>query len=266
MQFSENNFHQWIESIVQTFDTLKMKIILCLLLTSITFAGISQEEQSPQGNGINTVVSISLNSNGLAPIPAFSLGKPAIISSVNIAKGRFSYDPVLAYSLEMKPWFIDNWLHYKIVRKPKFELKAGANFSTFCSGLNVDGEEILKAERYFAFSISPTYKFSPVSSLTFDLWSDNGQEKGSISGYYLSLAFDRSEISIGDNLLFSANLMLFQLLYDGSNDGLFFSPSFSLSMRNTPAALFFQATQSIQSNIPDLQSFRWNIGIRYNIL
>ena len=242
-----------------------MRIKLCLLLAFISVAGFSQENPVLTPKALDTDLSLSLNSNGIASIPAFSLGKPAVIASVNISMGRFSYDPVLAYSLEMKPWFIDNWLHYKIIVQPKFELKAGVNFSTFCSGFMLNGDEIMRAVRYFAFSITPTYRFSPVSSLTFDYWSDNGQEKGSISGHYICLSYDRTKIELGEHMLISANIMLFQLFYEGDNDGLFVSPKISLSVKDFPSALYFQATQALTSDISPWPGFRWNAGISFSL-
>ena len=106
-------------------------IALFVLIACMPLSGLSQEGEGK--HQLKSNLSVSINSNGFAPIPAFSLGKPAFIASANIAKGRFSYDPVLAYSLEMKPWFIDNWLHYTVIQKPKFEFKVGTNFSTFFS-------------------------------------------------------------------------------------------------------------------------------------
>lgn len=242
-----------------------MRISIWIIPVFISTATYSQEKQEVHKNPIEARVTFSINSNGLAPVPAFGLGKPALVSSVNLVIGRFSYDPALAYSIIMKPWYIDNWFHYKIIDKPKFELKAGVNFSTFCSGYQINGEEILKAERYFAFSMEGVYKFTPVSTLTLDYWSDNGQERGSLRGHFMYLAYDRSELGIGEKGLFSLNLMLFYINYTGKNDGLFFSPKMSLSLRNFPASLFFQATQSIQSNISPWPGFKWNVGISYNL-
>jgi hypothetical protein len=165
----------------------------------------------------------------------------------------------------MKPWYIDNWLQYKIVRKPKFELRAGVNFSTFCSGFAVNEEDILKAERYFAYAITGTYRLSPVSSLSLDYWSDNGQETGSLSGHFTALAYDRSEISLGKKIYSSFNVMLFYINYNGENDGLFVSPRIAFSARKIPSSIFFQATQAIQSNISPWPGFRWNVGISYNL-
>lgn len=242
-----------------------MKIQICILLFSITAIGFTQGYQDNAREGLKPSLSFSLNSNGIASIPAFSLDKPAIVASVSLSKGRFSYDPVLAYSLEMKPWYIDNWLHYKIVRRPEFELRAGVNFSTFCSGFTVNGEDFLKAERYFAFALTGTYISSPVSLLSFDYWSDNGQEKGSLSGHFAAVTYERSDISFGKKIYSSLNAMLFYINYNGKNDGLFVSPTFSFSLRDNPTSVFFQATQVISTNISPWPGFRWNVGIKYNL-
>ncbi len=240
-----------------------MRISLLLILICIPFPGFSQNTEFKPKNELETSLTLSFHSNGIAPIPAFSLDKPAVAATASVKKGRFSWDPALFYSLEMKPWFIDNWFHYRIVARPKFELMAGANFSTFCSGFEINGEEVLKAERYFAFSLTGTYFFSPLSSLALEYWSDNGQEPGSLSGHFTALTYNRSDIRLGTSVLFSCNVMLFYINYNGNNDGLFISPTLSLSVRNIPAALFFQATQGIQSNIDPWPGFKWNVGVSY---
>jgi len=242
-----------------------MRILVCLVLVSLPALCFSQEKQDSVKNKLEPYLSFSLNSNGIAPIPSFSLDKPAIIASVGLTKGRFSYDPGLAYGLDGKVWYIDSWLHYKIIARPKFELKLGVNFSTFCSGYEISGIKIQMAERYFTFSITPTYKLSPVSSLSMDYWSDNGQEKTSIKGHFFDLVYDRSEIALGKKAMLGINLMLFYINYDGNNDGLFVSPRITLSMRNFPAALFFQASQAIQSDISPWPGFRGNVGISYTL-
>src|SRR5512133_2069654 len=110
-----------------------MRIPFCFLFVFIFTVTYSQEETSASKRKLNAGATISLNSNGIASIPAFSLGKPAVIASISLVKNRFSYTPTLAYGLDLRPWFIDNWLNYKIIRKPAFELTAGFNISTFGS-------------------------------------------------------------------------------------------------------------------------------------
>ena len=111
----------------------------------------SQDKADSSRTKLKAYATVSLNSNGIASIPAFSLGEPAVIAGINLIKNRFSYDPVLAYGFNMKPWFIDNWLHYKIIRKPLWELRTGFNISSFFSEYQLDdGKTILEGQRYFA--------------------------------------------------------------------------------------------------------------------
>lgn len=242
-----------------------MRISPLLILICIPAFVFSQETESKPKKELETSVTFSFHSNGIAPIPAFSLDRPALAATASVSRGRFSWDPAMYYSLEMKPWFIDNWFHYRIVARPKFELMAGANFSTFCSGFEINEEEILKAERYFAFSLTGTYFFSPLSSLALEYWSDNGQETGSLSGHFTAMTYRRSDIRLGKSALLACNVMLFYINYNGNNDGLFISPTVSLSVRNIPAAVFLQATQAIESNIEPWPGFKWNIGVSYNL-
>lgn len=152
-----------------------MRTILSLVFIFL-FGIVSSQKESE--SKLKTAANVSINSNGIASIPAFSLGKPAVMASVSLAKNRFSYDPILAYSLEMKPWFIDNWLHYKIVNKNKFELRTGFNFSTFFSSFRFEDETLLKGERYFAYELAATWKFTSNSTVSLMYWRDMGQEPG----------------------------------------------------------------------------------------
>jgi hypothetical protein len=240
-----------------------MRITFCLLFIFVFTVSWSGEPADSTKTKLKAGASVSLNSNGMASIPAFSLGKPAIIAAISLAKNRFSYTPTLAYGFDLRPWFIDNWLNYKIIRKPLFELTAGFNISTFGSKYNLPEGTILVAQRYFAYAITGVYKFSEKNSLTVAYWNDNGQEKGTISGHFFNLVGERNDMSIGKNGLLSAALQVFYINYDGNNDGLFVAPKISSSVRNIPFSIFLQATQAINSNISPFPGFGWNIGISY---
>lgn len=256
----------FIEQQSQHPETTKnMKISFCLLFFSIFTVSYSSEPADSSKTKLKAGATVSLNSNGIASIPAFSLDKPAIIASVTLAKNRFSYDPTLAYGLDLRPWFIDNWLHYKIIAKPSFELTAGFNISTFGTKYNLPDGSIWEAQRYFAYAMTGVYGFSPNSSLTIAYWNDRGQEKGTLKGHFFSLIGERSDISIGKNVLFTAALQIFYINYDGNNDGLFVSPRVSASLRNAPFSIFFQATQALSSNITPFPGFRWNVGLAHTL-
>ena len=212
-----------------------------------------------------TSAAVSINSNGIASIPAFSLDKPAVIASLSLTKNRFSYDPTLAYGLDFRPWFIDNWLHFKIVRRPVFELTAGFNISTFGSRYNfTDEDHVWSTQRYFALSMTGVYTVAPNSTVTLAYWSDNGQD-GGIKGHFINLVGQKSEINLGKKVLLSASLQVFYINYEGNNDGFFVTPSVSSTLRDCPFSLFLMATQAINSNISPFPGFRWNIGLSYTM-
>jgi len=242
-----------------------MRGALTLLFVFSITAGFSQEKADSTHNRLKAEASVSINSNGIASIPAFSLGDPAIIATVSLAMNRFSYDPVLAYGVDMRPWFIDNWLHYRIIRNEDLELRTGINFSTFFTKNTFQDRTILQADRYFAFEIAALYRVTEKMSLTLMYWSDRGQEEGTISGHFFNLAGDINNIRAGESIILSAGAQLFYINYDGNNDGLFISPRVSASAVNLPFNLFLQATQVISSNIDPDPGFKWNIGLAYNL-
>lgn len=210
----------------------------------------------------------SLNSNGISSVPAFSLGKPALMATVAVGRGWFSYDPTLGYSLDGNPWFIDNWLHVKLISRPKFELRTGMNISTYCSKYKVQeiqGGELYGVERYFTYELATTFRFTRHTSLLTQYWNDRGQEDWSIKGHFLSATIERTEIPLGKHILCSAALQLFYINYFGKNDGLFVAPRVALSARNFPVSIFSQVVQAITSNIKPFPGFNINVGIGYTL-
>jgi hypothetical protein len=207
---------------------------------------------------------ISLNSNGIAPVPAFSLGDPALIAGFSLNAKRFSYDPQLGYTLSLKPWIIDNWLRYRFIMKPKFEMRAGFDASMFFSEFASPDDTVWRGQRYFAFELAGTYKFSDKFTLALMYWSDNGIDKGTIKGHFINLVGDWPDLVPSPWLLLAANLQVFYIDYTGQNDGLFLAPRVSAAHRNFPIAIFFQATQQVFTNISPPPGFRWNAGMAYS--
>lgn len=236
-----------------------------ILLFVFTVSWSQESTDSTKSKKLEAAARISLNYNGIAYIPAFSLDKPALIGAFTLAKGRFSYDPQLSYGLDFKPWIIDNWFHYKIVDRPSFEFKAGAVFSAFFSEIETEDESILQAQKYLAVEFVSTYRFSPTSSLAFTYLLDRGQDPGTLSGHFFNLQAERSDFNLGKKGLLSTSLQLFYIDYTGDEDGLFAAANISASIRNIPFSIFFQAIQALASNITPFPEFKWNVGLAYSI-
>jgi hypothetical protein len=240
-----------------------MRNIFSILLLFIFTIGHSSEKKDSTRSNMHFSGNVSFNTNGMAQIPSFSLGKPAVIAAFTIQKKRFSYDPQIAYGLNFRPWTIDNWVHYRPIYRPKFELRAGGNFAMFFSEFNTGETTILQAQQYLTFEIATVFKFSPKSSLSLMYWSDNGQDPGTISGSYYNIMYERTDIEIGERILLSGNIQFYYIDYTGNNDGLFISPKISSSVRNIPLSIFFMGTQALTSNIEPYPGFKWNAGVAY---
>ena len=241
-----------------------MRALLFFIFFLYTIIAISKEKSDSTLNPVKFSGTISLNSNGIAPIPSFALGKPAISANLSIKKGRFSYDPQLSYGLDLKPWIIDNWFHYLLVVKPKFELRTGVNVSMFFSEYQTPNEVIWQGQRYFAFELAGFYKLTSTSSIGLMAWYDKGIDEGTISGYFINLVADKSDIPIGQRVFLAINLQLFYINYTDNNDGLFIAPKITLLSRDVPVSVFFQGIQPLTSNITPDPVFQWNLGIGYS--
>ncbi len=242
-----------------------MKLTFCLLFNLITILSFSQEKTTISKSKLQANASVSVNTNGMAPVPAFSLDKPAIMASISLAKNRFSYEPTLAYGLDLRPWFIDNWIHYKLIARHAFELRTGFNPSSYFSQYTHSEEFVWYCQRFFTFELAGMYRLSQVSSLSLLYWNDRGQETESIKGHYLGLFWDKSEINIVKKIQMNLNVHLYYINYTGKNDGLFISPKISASIRDLPFSFFFQANQAMQSNITPFPKFKCNAGVAYSL-
>ncbi len=246
-------------------NSMRKAPALLFLLFIYTVSWSQDNVKSTRSKNLKAEASVSLNSNGIAYIPAFSLDKPALIGAFSLVKGRFSYDPQLCYGLDLKPWIIDNWFHYKFMDRPLFEFKAGAVISSFFSEYETNSETILQAQKYLALEFISTYKFNPNTSLAFTYLLDRGQDPGTVQGHFFNLQAHRSDIGIGKKGLLSASVQLFYIDYTGNSDGLFTAADLSVSLRNIPISVFTQLIQAISSNISPFPQLKWNVGLAYTL-
>lgn len=241
------------------------KIVLLLILAAINRFSFSQDASSNDDSKLKAACTFSFNTNGISSIPSFSLGAPAVIANPSFNYGRFNYEPVLAYDLDIQPWFIDNWFRYRIIDRPKFEFRTGLNFSMFFTDLRLPDSTVLQGQRYWAAEFTSVYKPTESSFISAAYWNDRGQDRGTIKGHFLSLMAEKSAIPVGKSVLLAANLHFFYINYDGNNDGLFLSPKLTCSLKRAPASLFFHGIQALSSNISPYPGFSWNLGLAYTI-
>lgn len=238
-----------------------MRSIFSLIFFLVASLAFSNENAEKTKHPIKVSGTLSLNSNGVAPIPSFSYGKPVFSANLSISKNRFSYDPYLAYGFDLRPWIIDNWFHYKLVDRTKFEMRTGFNMSMFFSEFEEADEFTWQGQRYLTFELAETYNFSETGSLSLLTWYDNGVEPGTISGIYISLMADKTDIKLGRSFLMALNVQAFYIDYTDNNDGFFISPFITVSSVNAPVYAFFQGISPITNNMSPSAEFQWNVGL-----
>lgn len=206
---------------------------------------------------------ITVTNNGISPIPAFALGEPALMVRLSAYKKQFSYDPNMAWSLNGRPWYINNWLHYKFIDKPKFEFRSGINANLYFSPCTTAEVNITKVQRLGMFELAVTYEPSSKGSVGLLFWYSKGFDRGTLSGHLIDLFAIRS-FTIGDKLLFNIMSQFFYMDNTGKMDGLLISGKFILSYTKTHISLFTQETQALLSNMEPFPGFTWNVGVSWS--
>ena len=240
-----------------------MKKILFLIILFSATSVYSREIADSTKYPFTVAGEISFNSNGMAPVPAFSLGKPAISAGMGVSKGHFSYDPQFAYGLNFKPWVMDNWFHYRMVDKQRFMIRTGADVSLFFTEEKLPDQVMIHAQRYLALEIMGALKFPGNGEAGLMYWRDLGLDHESLKGHFINLYADRPDIGLGRIFETDLYLQLFYIDYTDANDGLFFAGKLSPSIKDCPFHLFFQWVEALWSNIDPYPGFRWNAGASY---
>jgi hypothetical protein len=228
-----------------------------------------QEKENTTGHTPFTFTgSIQVTSNGISTIPAYSLGKPATMVILNINKKRFTLNPMLALSLDGKPWYMAYWLRYNAIQKEKFTLKTsvawGWAFRDADLVKDLDTMTIKRAFRSAFTEIRPSYSFSPSASISLSYLYVHGLEedfKSNIHCLTLSGLFVFEPVR---NINFTVSPQIFMVEFIGQGNGTFASATMSLSHKKIPLSLGTLVTQPIQSTLKPKSGFVWNVNLTYS--
>lgn len=206
-----------------------------------------------------------LTNNGISPVPAFSLGKPALMNTFFISKGRFTYSPEFNFALNAKPWVVNQWLRYRVNHK-SMTYQTGLNLSLFFSNKKemyqnkeIDTQQL---SRYLALEGLISKAFNKNTSLTFATWLSKGLDPISIkNGIFISLMANFEHIKLLKKLDLGLRPNVFYLKNKAPFSGLFVSAMATLTPNKSPLSLFGQYVQPIESE-PKMKSNK-NFGLLY---
>lgn len=219
---------------------------------------------------LNFSGTVSATNNGFSLVPTFSLGKPALMTNLNLrGKGRLSFEPMFWYSmLDFKPWsFIFVW-RYKVVRREKFSFSVGThlpavNFRTASVVQNNVPQDMIEARRFFPVAeLMPGYRFNQYFSMNAYILYGKGLDKSaSAANTFVSLRPDVDNVRLTEKFFLRFNPQLYYLKIN-KNDGFYTAASLTLAHRKWPFSISTMVNKALKTNI-NTSDFDWNVGLTY---
>lgn len=212
---------------------------------------------------------ITATSNGISPIPAFSLDKPAILAFLSLTRKRFSYDPQLTFSAKGVPWFFNNCFRYKLVDRRRFSFRGGViwglGFTYPTVQLNGASKTIAKAERFAWLETTPRYALSDRVAISATTYSGHGFNDGDVDFInFISLVANFTKVSLSPKVYFNCFPQVFYLNVDNESEGVFFSGVFGLGLFNFPVSVSTQMNETFTTNLSPDPGFKWNVSLHYD--
>jgi hypothetical protein len=250
---SQANFN-WNYFMNQRFT---FSLLLLLALVQISFGQDSTKTQWEfHGN-------IQLNNNGISPVPAFSLGKPALMTTFAIKKGRFSFSPEYNMSWDARPWVINEWFRYLIPNKKSY-YQIGANFSQFFIDKKGEKNQITsKMNRYVVGEAMFGTSFNEHVGVRLTYWISGSLDfDGVKQGHFIMASLPISKLGASEGLNINLSPNLFYINNTIPFKGVFTSLIGNVGYKKIPVRLFGQAIQPIHSD--GSAYFNWNFGLNYS--
>jgi hypothetical protein len=212
---------------------------------------------------------ITATNNGISLIPSFTLGRPAMLFDLSMGKGRWSFDPMLRFGMDGKPWAFIFWGRYKLINNSKFKMNIGAHPSIVFREIKettISGEmkNYLNSQRYFAWEATPTFFINKNVNFGISYLGATGLTNDLVqSTTFLSLRSTISNIPVNTSYSLSFSPQVFYLRMD-KLDGTYASAIIGINKSNLPFSLSTVLSQKLKSGIAG-KEFLWNIQLQYNI-
>ena len=211
---------------------------------------------------------MTVTNKGISTIPSFTLGKPAAILNVSVARSGFAFEPELRYGLDGKPWSFLFWGRYRLDRD-KFHLTIGehpsVNFKTITVSTNQTQTEVIEARRFMAGELYPSYSVSRnVVVGAYYLYSRGFEPDVAKNTHFLALRTTLSNVPRSSGYFVRFVPQVYYLKQD-AKDGFYGNSILTLGKRNLPLSIGAQVNRTIQTRILEGDDFIWNVSLSYSI-
>jgi len=210
---------------------------------------------------------ITATNNGISIIPSFTLGRPAVFFDLSMGGERFSFDPMLRFGMDGKPWTFVLWGRYKVIKDSRFTLTVGGHPAFLFQEVNmiVNGkpEKMMVGNRYLAGEIAANYKISEKFSMGLYYLRGTGiQVLGARNSDFFALNTQISKLNLVKNFKLRVNPQLFFLKVD-ENSGFYVNSALTLSKEGFPVEFQVFFNQKIKSEVAG-DDLVWNMSLLYS--
>jgi hypothetical protein len=245
---------------------MKFVVIVCLVCLECVH-GYAQKLDSTKAPVVFSG-KLGLTTNGFSIIPTFSLNSPAALIFLSWRKRRFSIDPDIRMTPNLKRGSMVFWFRYYPVEKPRFSLRVGAhpalNIQNRQVVTNGDTSTISQMRRFLAWEVSPTLRLSKNWAASLYYLQGHGLQKdGPQTSHFVNLNMGITNIRLANRIRLAIFPAVYYLNIDG-NDGWYFTGNAALSHTKFPFSLEAAINQTFTSNIPGNKQFMWNVSVNYN--
>ncbi len=212
---------------------------------------------------------ITATNNGVSLIPSFTLGKPALLFDLSMGRGRWSFDPMLRFGMNGKPWAFIFWGRYKVFNHAKFKMSVGAHPSFVFRDVDVTGTSgveahYLIAQRYFAWEVTPVYYPHPQIGLGFNYLGAVGLTRDLVQNTtFLALRIIMPHIALSSKTYLSFVPQAFYLKMEDL-DGTYGSAAIGLAQSPWPFSISTILSKKINSRLAG-KDFIWNIQFNFHL-
>jgi hypothetical protein len=208
---------------------------------------------------------IQVTNNGISLVPAFSLDKPALLAFLDVSKKRFSYSPQFSFDYKARPWFMNQWLRYRLIEGKKVDFRTSVGYAFLYKTTEElkagSVNEIIKIDRNVISEQLLTYKMTSNNSLTLSHLHGIPTSSDGITLDLLTLGATLGGINLGKQFEMTVSPSIFYLSYTGDNEGVFSTQNIMIKKPKSTFGLSFQATEPLMRRNLVVKDFNWNVAL-----
>lgn len=238
-----------------------------LLVAAATLAqGARAQAMDSASQQVRVAGAVSVTTKGISTIPSFTLGRPAAIFNLAVAKRALSFEPELRFELNGKPWTFVFWWRYKLVDDERLHLTIGAHpalsFKTMRVSADGATRDVVVARRYWAAEVNPSYALSHnISVGPYYLYSYGVEQNVARNTHFLAMRVNLTSGLLPDQYLIRLAPQVYYLKAD-RNDGYYVYTGLTLAKRDIPLSLSAVVNRTIRTAVPS-EDVLWNMSLNY---